>query len=125
MRALALIIAVAACAPALPPPAPSPYDATYAGTIALLAGSAPGYCYWDAPPPITVRDGRFTAELDGARMTVLIRPDGTFEQYGSRPVYSYTKYQSVVHVVGRIDGNRLDATVRDPRCNFLLAFERR
>lgn len=124
MRPLALAVALAACAPALPPPVASPYDATYVGTISLLPGSAPGYCYWNMQPPITVRDGRFTAKLDGAPMTVPIRPDGTFEQYGTQPVYSYTKYQSLVHVVGRIEGDRLDAVVRDPRCNFRLAFVR-
>ena len=125
MRALALAVALVACAPTLPPPAPSPYDGAYVGTLTLLSGSAPGYCYWYVPPSITVRDGRFTAELDGAPMTVPIRPDGTFEQYGTQPVYSYTKYQSLVHVVGRIEGDRLEAIVRDPRCNFGLAFVRR
>ena len=119
-----LTAALAACAP-LPPPVPGPYDGTYLGAARLVGFSAPDWrCDWRAPP-ITVAGSRFTADLDGATMTVPIRPDGTFDAYGSRPVYRGTRYQSLVHIRGRIADGALSATVLQPRCTFRLEMARR
>ncbi|MEO8716134.1 MAG: hypothetical protein ABI369_14075 [Acetobacteraceae bacterium] len=122
--ALAVAAILGGCAPGGPALGPSPYDATYAGSTTLVGFSSPDWhCYWDAPP-ITVVNGRFTAELDGAKMTVPVKPDGTFDAYASRPVYSQTKYQSLVHATGRIADGGLAATVHDPRCTFRLDYAR-
>ena len=119
-----LLAMLAACAAPGPPPVPGPYDATYAGTTKLVGFSSPDWhCYWEAPP-ITVAGSRFTADLDGARMTVPVGADGSFDAYGTRPVYAQTKYETPVHVTGRIADGVLTATVHQPRCTFRLAFAR-
>lgn len=121
---LAAAGALAACAQ-LPPPVPGPYDATYIGSTRLVGFSSPDWhCDWQAPP-ITVLDSRFTADIDGARMTVPIAPDGTFDHYAARPVYSQTKYETPVHMFGRIAAGAMDATVHQPRCTFKLDLARR
>jgi len=121
---LAVAAAVVACGGPPPPGSPSPFDGTYAGTAALFGFSAPDWqCDWTAPT-ITIRDGRFHQEIDGAPMTVVIAPDGSFDQYAARPVYNQTKYLTPVHLFGRIADGTMVATVQNPRCNFRLVMHR-
>ncbi len=104
---------------------PGPYDGTYVGSTRLVGFSSPDWhCYWDAPP-ITVVGGRFSADIDGAPMTVRIARDGSFDHYAARPVYAQTKYETPVHIFGRIAGGVMDATVHQPRCMFKLDLARR
>ncbi|MBV8616752.1 MAG: hypothetical protein JOY66_23685 [Acetobacteraceae bacterium] len=120
VTALALL---AACA-SLPPGTPGPYDGTYAGSTRLVGFSSPDWqCDWQAPQ-LTVRDSRFSADIDGAPMTVAIAPDGTFDHYAARPIYAETKYLTPVHIFGRIVDGTMDATVRQPRCTFKLTLGR-
>ncbi|MGH7211228.1 MAG: hypothetical protein ACREF1_07170 [Acetobacteraceae bacterium] len=122
---IGLLAMLTACAGTTPPLVPGPFDASYAGSTRLVGFSSPDWhCYWEAPS-ITILDSRFTAELDGARMTVPVGPDGRFDAYGTRPVYSETKYETPVHVSGRVAGGVLTATVHQPRCTFRLDFARR
>lgn len=114
-----------ACAGPALPLVPGPFDATYAGSTTLVGLSSPDWhCYWEAPP-ITIVGSQFTAELDGAPMTVPVRADGSFDAYGTRPVYSQTKYETPVHVIGHVGGGVLAAIVHQPRCTFRLDFARR
>ncbi len=119
---LAAAGALAACTHL--PPVPGPYDGTYIGVTRLVGFSSPDWhCDWHAPP-LTVLDSRFTADIDGAPMTVPVAPDGTFDHYAARPVYSQTKYETPVHMFGRISGGLMDATVHQPRCTFKLELAR-
>lgn len=125
LAALGFAGMLAACAVSEAPPVPGPYDAAYAGTTRLVGFSSPDWhCDWQAPP-VTVLDSRFTAELDGAPMTVRVKPDATFDAYGTRPVYSQTKYETPVHIFGRIVDGVLIATVHQPRCTFKLNLPKR
>ncbi len=120
-----LLASLTACAGTALPPVPGPFDAIYAGSTTLVGFSSPDWhCYWQAPP-ISIFGSRFTAELDGAPMTVPIGADGRFDAYGTRPVYSQTKYETPVHVSGHVGGGVLVATVHQPRCTFKLDFARR
>jgi hypothetical protein len=122
--ALAVGLALCACAGPPPPSGPTPFDGTYVGTAQLVGFSSPDWhCDW-TPSPITVRDGRFHSDIDGAPMTVTIAPDGTFDKYAARPVYKQTKYETPVHMFGRIEDGVMDATVRQPRCTFHLVMRR-
>ncbi len=121
---LAIAGTLAACAPSVPL-VPGPFDGTYVGAARVVGFSAPDWrCDWHAAP-IVVADSRFTADLDGATMTVPVKSDGAFNAYGSRPVYRDTRFQSLVHINGRIANGMLDATVRQPRCTFRLNMIRR
>ena len=121
--AVAVLTLLAACA-SLPPGTPGPYDGTYAGSTRLVGFSSPDWqCDWQAPQ-LTVRDSRFSADIDGASMTVAIAPDGTFDHYAARPIYAETKYLTPVHIFGRIVDGTMDATVRQPRCTFKLTLGR-
>jgi len=120
-----LLATLTACAGNTPPLVPGRFDATYAGRTTLVGFSSPDWhCNWQAPP-IRIIGSQFTAELDGARMTVPVAADGSFDAYGTRPVYSQTKYETPVHVSGRVGGGVLAATVHQPRCTFKLDFARR
>ena len=89
----------------------------------LVGFSSPDWhCDWTVPP-ITVRNGIFHADIDGAPMTVRIAADGSFDRYAARPVYSQTKYETPVHMFGRISGGVMAATVHQPRCTFRLTLQ--
>ncbi len=122
---IALGAMLAGCATAPPRPAPpGRYAGTYVGTTTLTGFSTPDWrCDWQAAP-ITVVGNSFHADLDGAPMTVTISADGSFDAYGSRNIYSQTKYMQVVHITGRIAGDTLAATVHQSRCTFHLQLER-
>ena len=100
------------------------FDGTYSGITQLVGFSSSDWqCYWTAAP-ITVRDNRFHADIDGAPMSVGIAADGTFGAYAARNVYRQTRYMQVVHLTGRIANGVLDATVQQPRCNFRVLLRR-
>ena len=123
--ACAGVLLLAACATApIPPAQASVFDGTYAGTTTLVGFSSPDWqCYWQAPP-ITVEQGRFRADIDGAPMIVPIAADGSFSAWGSRNIYRQTRYMQVVHIVGRIADGTLEARVQQPRCKFHLQLQR-
>lgn len=103
---------------------PSPFDGTYVGAAQLVGYSAPDWhCDW-TPDPITIRDGQFHSDIDGAPMTVNIAPNGTFAKLAARPIYRQTRFDTPMHIQGRVEQGVLQARVHEPRCTFNLVMRR-
>jgi hypothetical protein len=104
------------------------FDGTYTGTVVLSESSNPK-CIWKGsipttitPDSITVINNHFDHDIREMPISIDISPDGSFEghtvlrnMYGTWPL----------HIVGKITGDVLRASVPGNRCDFTLTLKKR
>ncbi|MGQ0663886.1 MAG: hypothetical protein ACT4P2_09915 [Pseudomonadota bacterium] len=121
---LALALAAAACAPALPPGAIAAFDGVWEGRASLFTVSE--NCVRSTPYVMTVRNGVVSGEIRSprdpeaisARFEAAIQSDGT--------IYSLARPGGQdVAIRGRFSGDRFEGMTRLKDCQSLLSLKRR
>jgi hypothetical protein len=103
------------------------FDGTYTGTVVLSESSHPN-CIWRVlpttitPDSITVINNHFDHDIRMTPMSIDITPDGSFEGYTTLWT---SQGPFTMHLVGKITGDVLSASVPGNRCTFNLTLKKR